>query len=232
MTKETSPAARAHAAPSPPQDPAEASGHNIVTGLAKLGLATRHRAWQGAGGQGLTPTQGQILALLRFRHGDGARLSELAQGLAISAPTASDAVRALVAKGLVEKVRAPDDARALTITLTAAGRREAERAAGWSDFLLDAVDALSPDERAVFLRGLVKMIGALQRRGEIPVSRMCPTCRFFRPHVHDDPARPHHCAFVDAPFGDGQLRLECDDHQDASTAQVEEAWARFTSFNR
>jgi hypothetical protein len=64
------------------------------------------------------------------------------------------------------------------------------------------------------------MIGALQQRGEIPVSRMCPTCRFFRPHVHDDPVRPHHCAFVDAPFGDAQLRIECDDHEDAPAEHV------------
>jgi hypothetical protein len=42
---------------------------------------------------------------------------------------------------------------------------------------------------------------------------MCATCVFFRPDVHDDPERPHHCAFVDAPFGDRQLRLDCDDYR-------------------
>ena len=48
------------------------------------------------------------------------------------------------------------------------------------------------------------------------MSRMCLDCRFFRPDVHDDPARPHHCAFVDAPFGDAQLRIDCADHQPAA----------------
>jgi hypothetical protein len=42
---------------------------------------------------------------------------------------------------------------------------------------------------------------------------MCVTCRYFRPHVHSDPERPHHCAFVDAPFGDRALRLDCRDHE-------------------
>lgn len=208
---------------------ADPLGQRVVTGLAKIGLATRHRAWSEAEGRGLTPTQGQILALLRLRPETGMRLSEVAATLAVTAPTASVAVRTLVDKGLVRKARAPDDARAVAITLTEAGRREAERAAGWSDFLLSAVDALTPAEQAVFLRGLVKMIRTLQERGEIPVSRMCVDCRFFRPNVHADPDRPHHCAFVDAPFGDRHLRLECADQQPAPLQQAASAWESFTA---
>jgi DNA-binding MarR family transcriptional regulator len=203
-------------------DPLDA---RVVTGLAKIGLATRHRAW--ADGQGLTPTQGQILALLRARPGTALRLAEIAEAMAVSPPTATVAVQALERKGLVRKSRAADDARARAITLTAAGEREAQRAAGWSEFLLAAVDALSPEEQEVFLRGLIKMIRTLQERGEIPVSRMCVTCRFFRPYAHPGSPRPHHCAFVDAPFGDRSLRLDCADHETAPEQQVERAWREF-----
>jgi hypothetical protein len=35
------------------------------------------------------------------------------------------------------------------------------------------------------------------------------------------------CAFVDAPFRDGQLRLEGADHEPAPLAQADAAWARF-----
>jgi hypothetical protein len=73
------------------------------------------------------------------------------------------------------------------------------------------------------------MIRPLQQGGEIPVSRMCLTCRFFRPHEHDDPAQPHHCAFVDAPFGHGQRRLDCADHQPASPALSDAAWEAFAT---
>lgn len=207
-------------------DPLE---QRLVTGLAKIGLATRHRAWAEAEGRGLTPTQGQILALLRARGETGMRLSELADALAVRAPTATLAVQALERKGLVRKARGAGDGRVRTITLTEAGAAEVARAAGWADFLLTAIDALTPAEQEVFLRGLLTMIRALQRRGEIPVSRMCLTCRFFRPHAHDDPAQPHHCAFVDAPFGDGQLRLECAGHQPAPPAQADATWEQFTT---
>jgi DNA-binding MarR family transcriptional regulator len=206
---------------------ADPLGQRLVTGLAKIGLATRHRAWSEAEGRGLTPTQGQILALLRPRRETGMRLAEVAEALAVSPPTASVAVAALVAKGLVSKRRAPDDARAVAIALTEAGTREAERAAGWADFLLAAVDELAPPEQEVFFRGLVKMIRALQERGDIPVSRMCVTCRFFRPNAYPGAAKPHNCAFVDAPFGDRHLRLECADHRPAPATQAEAAWRLF-----
>ncbi len=193
----------------------------VVTGLAKIGLATRHRAW--TEGQGLSPAQGQILALLRGRPEHGMRLSEIAAAMAVSASTATVAVQTLERKGLLRKDRAADDGRARAVVLTAEGHREARRAASWTDFLLTAVDVLSPAEQEVFFQGLVKMIVTLQERGEIPVSRMCATCHFFRPRVHPDPERPHHCAFVDAPFGDRAFRLDCADHEPAPADQARHA---------
>lgn len=184
----------------------------VTQGLAKIGLALKSQAWQGAEFQGLTPTQGQILVLLRTQPKTDMRLSTVARGLAITPATASDAVTTLVEKGLVQKGKAADDGRAIAITLTPKGRQEADRAASWPDFLLGAVEALSAEEQAVFLRGLIKMIQRLQERGQIPVASMCVTCQYFRPHVYKDAQRPHHCAFVDAPFGDRDLRLDCPDH--------------------
>jgi DNA-binding MarR family transcriptional regulator len=209
----------------PPTDPfdSEALPERVATGLAKIGLALRTEAWQKAMGRGLTPTQGQILDLLRKRAG-GLRLAEVAALLGVTTATASDAVRALAEKGLVSKRRRADDARALAVTLTASGRREATRASGWPDFLSAAVDSLPPAEQRTLLVALVKVIRGLQEQGRIPVSRMCVTCRFFRPHAHLDADRPHHCLFVDAPFGDPSFRLECVDHQPAAPAEARKAW--------
>jgi len=197
----------------------------IATGLSKIGLAIRTQNWSAAGGQGLTPTQGQILSLLAARA--PMRLSDLAAELGVTRATASDAVAALTRKGLVAKAPDKDDARAIALSLTRDGRGEAERAAAWPDFLLRAVDTLSPAEQTVFLRSLVKMIRRLQERGEISTARMCASCRYFRPNVHDDPARPHHCAYVDAPFGDRHLRLDCPEFEAADADRAEAVWRRF-----
>jgi DNA-binding MarR family transcriptional regulator len=211
------------AEPLPPDEPL---ARRVTTGLAKVGLALKHQAWAEAGGRGLTPTQGQALALLRANPG-GLRLGELAAQLGVTAATTSDSVAALARKGLVAKLPLAGDGRAVLVRLTPAGVREAAAAAAWPDFLLEAVDQLEPAEQAAFLRGLVTMIRTLQQRGRIPVARMCVSCRFFRPYRHPGEALPHHCAFVDAPFGDGELRLDCPDHAAAPAEQAERTWRVF-----
>jgi DNA-binding MarR family transcriptional regulator len=204
----------------------EPLAQRVTTGLAKVGIALKQQAWAEAGGRGLTPTQGQVLALLRATPG-GLRLGALAAQLGVTAPTASDSVAALHRKGLVAKEPVAADGRAVVVRLTPTGTREAAAAADWPDFLLEAVDELSAAEQAAFLRALVTMIRTLQDKGRIPVARMCVSCRFFQPYRHDDPARPHHCAFVDAPFGDGQLRLDCPDHAAAPPEQAARTWHSF-----
>lgn len=184
----------------------------MITGLSKICTALRSQSWQGAESQGLTPTQGQILALLQSAADQGIRLSAIAEGIATSPATASDAVSSLVKKGLVSRERAVDDRRAIAIRLTPEGLRQAKQAASWPDFLLDAVDTLSAEEQTIFFKGLTTILQTLQEQNKIPVSKMCVTCHYFNPHVYDDPDRPHHCNLVNAPFGDRDLRLDCPEH--------------------
>ncbi len=186
----------------------------LSTGLAKIALVLRHEAWHGARAESLSPTQAQILAVLQRR--GSAALQDLADELGVGAPTASEALGALVRKRLVRKTRSRQDGRAIVASLTAAGRTRAARLPMWPDVLAETLGELAPEEQEVLLRGVIRMILALQRRGRIPVARMCATCAFFRPNAHDDPERPHHCAFVDAPFSARALRIDCPDHQPAA----------------
>lgn len=199
---------------------------HIATGLAKIGLFLRSHAWRRTEATGLTPTQAQILVHL-VRRGP-ARVSALAQEIAVTQPTASDAVAALIRKGHVEKRPDPEDGRAAMLHAGAGARRVAAEIEAWPDALLEAADTLDPAERAVLLKALMKMIRTLQVSGAMPVQRMCATCRHFRPHQHADAAAPHHCAFVDAAFGTADLRLDCDDHVEAGAMAQQESWARFS----
>ena len=195
----------------------------VATGLQKIGLALRHQSVQKAGEDGISPTQGQILAMLSAGAATG---TELAERLAVTLPTVSDSVKALAAKGLVEKGPDPRHPRATLLTLSDSGRKKARRAATWPDFLATAVSAMSAEEQEVFLVGLVKMIRSLQIDGRIPAQSMCVTCTHFRPNVRTG-AEPHHCAFVDAPMAARHLRIVCDEHVPA--AAPDDVWARFVA---
>jgi DNA-binding MarR family transcriptional regulator len=198
----------------------------IATGLHKLGLAMKQQAWLSAAEDGLSPTQGQILAALA-REGPLTG-TELASRLGLTLPTISDSARVLVDKRLVAKHPDPRHPRASLLVLTAAGKARARKARSWPEFLAEAAATLTGPERHGLLAALVKLIGALQEAGQIPTSRMCITCVHFQPNAHAGP-RPHHCGFVDAPMAADQLRIDCAEHAEASTSERAAIRQRLTS---
>lgn len=187
----------------------------ISAGLSRLSLLMRHHQWRAAGRASLTPTQAQALAALAARGPHGLRLGELARLLAVTPPTASDAVSALAAKGLVRKAADPDDPRAVRIRLTARGRRAAASASQWPDYLLAVVDSLPQPMQEQLLAALMAMIRKLQEQGRIPVARMCTNCAYFEADRFPGSPEPHFCRFVGAPFGLRSFRLDCPDFSPA-----------------
>ncbi len=205
----------------------------LTAGLSRLAVALRAGQWRLAEARGLTPTQAHVLAVVASRGGPGRpapRLSEVAEQLAVTRPTASDAVAALERKGLVERRPDPRDGRASGLVLTAEGEAAAREAGDPPAALLDAASDLSPAEAEALLRLVVKLIRGLQLRGAIAPARICITCRFFQPYAHPgDASAPHHCAYVDAPFGDRHLRLDCPEQEPLPADEAEAVWTRFVA---
>jgi DNA-binding MarR family transcriptional regulator len=196
----------------------------IATGLHKIGLAMKQQAWQQANEEGLSATQGQILAALAT-HG-ALTGSELSQRLGVTLPTISDSVRVLVEKTLVTKSPDPRHPRASLLTMTKKGAQLGARARSWPEFMAAAVADLTEDEQRAFFSGVVKMVRMLQEQGFVPMSGMCVTCTHFRPNVRSG-ASPHHCALVDAPLANDQVRLDCPEHELAAEAPRSELWQLF-----
>jgi len=198
---------------------------HLAAGLEKIGLAMKSRTWRREGRAGLGPLQRQVLTLLRAMPNKSAQVSAIAEELVVRLPTASEVVATLERKRLVKRRRSMRDGRIVTVELTARGARAC---VGMPNHLAAATGALSSAEQIVFLKGLMKVIRTLQERGEITVARMCVSCRYFRPNQYDDAAQPHHCDYLNAPFGDQALRLECAEYEPAAVSQARESWTRFT----
>jgi DNA-binding MarR family transcriptional regulator len=203
------------------RDPAE----QIAFALGRLAVLKRAGLWQAAAAEGLNPTQAEILSHL-IRRGP-VRQVDLAAALGVSAASLSDSVASLVGKGLVERMPDPGDRRARQVSLSPSGQGTAARLDASTDALHDALTDLPAAEAAVLLRSLTRLIRSLQEARAIPVQRMCATCAHFRPNSHDDAARPHHCAFVDAAFGDAHLRIDCDEHEASPAEEAAALWRRF-----
>ncbi|HHB89879.1 MAG TPA: MarR family transcriptional regulator [Anaerolineae bacterium] len=186
----------------------------IIASVERLSHVLRHLLHAEMHGRGLSPIQVQFLVYLAFHPPEYCRVTRLAREFQLTQPTVSDAVNALIRKGLVEKETLPQDRRVSVLRLTDAGRIMAEELADWAEGLKPyLLEALSDEERKGLMWGLMKWIAALERGGVISVARMCFTCRFFEEMRGPDSREPYYCHLLDRPLSLAELRLDCLDHE-------------------
>ncbi|MGF7174829.1 MarR family winged helix-turn-helix transcriptional regulator [Azospirillum doebereinerae] len=208
-----------------PKNPTELS-HRIREGLSRVAMAMRIDDWRRSKATGLNPTQLSILDLLEGRAG-GMGVKDIAAQLGVAQPTATDSIAALERKGFVLKRGTEGDRRAVNVDIAAEGRSALQADGAARSSAEQAVEALPIDEQQDLLVTLVKMIRHLQSLDVIPIQRMCTTCRYFAPFVHADAAHPHHCHFVNAAFGQRDLRIDCREHETADPASRAATWDAF-----
>jgi DNA-binding MarR family transcriptional regulator len=182
----------------------------LVAALERIGQALRVQMWDKAKRHGLSPIQLQLLLRLATDPPGRRRIGVLAAELDVTHPTVSDAVAVLRRKGLVDRDTA---SRSAAWSLSASGRLLADEVTDWDRRTREQLADVPAAEKQATLRLLLDLIAGLQRSGAITVARMCVTCRFFRRDAHPETARPHHCALVDVPMGDGDLRVDCAEHE-------------------
>ena len=207
------------------QDPLSLDSR-IHEALSRLATVLRIDEWSRAKASGFNPTQLAILDLLAGR-GGGLGVREIAAHIGVSQPTATDSINALERKDCVAKQTDAADKRVVRVAVTAAGLAGLKHAHQEESFTEQAIAALGGGAREDLRLTLIKMIRHLQETGAIPVQRMCVSCRHFAPFAHADAARPHHCKFVDAAFGQRELRIDCHDHVEADPSSRAATWDAF-----
>ncbi|ODP35107.1 MarR family winged helix-turn-helix transcriptional regulator [Pandoraea sp. ISTKB] len=138
----------------------KAGDQAITSSLQTIMAGLRRHAWEGAGRESITPTQGEVLVLLAGGAA-GNRVSDIAREMQLTVATVSCAISTLESKGLVVKRRGSADGRSKSLGLTAAGRRAANRAAKWPRFIDEAVGKMSTRERAQFTLSLTKLAASV-----------------------------------------------------------------------
>lgn len=112
-------------------------------------------------GHNLTPRHGAVLPQLLAAQ--PLTVSEIAQRLHVSLPTASELVGGLSRAGIVERAEDPANRRRILVTLAERYRGPLETfVARRGEPLLRALDGLSPEQRAGFLAGLTAWVHEVQ----------------------------------------------------------------------
>lgn len=199
----------------------------LQDGLERLAGLNRVEQWRIASAQGLNPTQLMLLNLLGRPGFDDLRVQDIARELGLSQPTVTDSLTALERKGLVARASDAQDRRAVRNRLTEQGREALLSLRGGLTLTGKALSGLSAKEQGDLLQLLIKMIRTLLDDGQMPMQRMCVTCRHFRPQMSPGTDTPHFCDFVRAPFGSQDLRIDCGEHDAAPPDRLAATWRNF-----
>lgn len=129
--------------------------------------AQRHSQWI-EGQTGLPGAQLWLLAEVGAE--PGVRAGDLARKMALHQSTASNLIERLVARGLLERLREPSDARIVRLGLTAAGERllarAPEPARGLLPQVLQELDSAALQRLAAGLDEVIVRVRALDERFE------------------------------------------------------------------
>jgi DNA-binding MarR family transcriptional regulator len=146
----------------------------VLDGLRRLVKSLRENGRAAEQALGLSGAQLFVLDTLA---GDApCSLTELAERTRTHQSSVSVVVARLVARGLVKRVRARDDARRLVLCLTPRGKTlQAKAPHAVQHTLIAAVEALPPAQRRALGKLLARVVGAM----DLPVT--APTMFFEEP---------------------------------------------------
>jgi DNA-binding MarR family transcriptional regulator len=193
----------------------EALPHRLAAGLARVAVATQLAADDPAAELERTLAQQQLLLLLSRRR-DGYTLADLAADAGMTAPVTESSIGTLVREGLVVVGPAAASPGDVPVRISDRGRAQAPELLHWAADLLAELRNLDEIGQRQLLNVVIDHIRRLQRQGQIPVVKMCLTCRFFDGYAHPGTADPHHCRLVDAAFGHQLLRVRCPEQEPAA----------------
>ncbi len=174
----------------------------LSAALERLAQGQRALLWARAYPLGLTPTQALLLLHLA-RRPEG--VGPLAEYLALSPPTVSEALQSLEAKGYLLREKDPTDQRRRVLRISPQGQALAQRLSHWDAPLRKAWQALEAPER--LLQDLLFILAHLVQEGLMGESGMCPTCCHYS-YTHGQA----YCRLLEQPLPPAELRLFCPDH--------------------
>lgn len=144
-----------------PVDP-RTLGSDLLSVVARLNRLATQRA-------GLDVPYAQVRLLAQVGEQGPARISALAAADHCSQPTMTTQVQRLQAEGWVTREADPADARAVLVTITAAGVRALEQArARRADVVAPHVATLSAEQRETLAEAVVILEGLVANTGSAP----------------------------------------------------------------
>ncbi|HNQ27732.1 MAG TPA: MarR family winged helix-turn-helix transcriptional regulator [Aquaticitalea sp.] len=180
----------------------------IVVALERISEASRVLLWNESKENALSPIQIQILIFVYFHSSEKCKIGYLANEFNMTKATVSDSVKVLLSKNLATKEIDPTDTRSYSLTLTAEGKKIAEKASFFASSIEEPIEKLTQAQKETMLNGLLKLIYDLNKSGIITIQRMCFTCVNYQLENGI-----HYCKLLKSRLAESELRVDCPEHE-------------------
>ena len=181
----------------------------IIVSLEKVSEVFRVMLWDSGKEYGLSPIQIQLLLFVRFHPEEDLRkVAYMAKEFNMTKATISDSLKTLEQKGLVRKKTDVEDARSVTVSLTAKGEKIAGHVSSFTSALDSALGHLTPKEREALLLTLMRLSRQLLEDETLAVERMCFHCRHYKGNLNST----HYCEAYKKKLTTKTLRVDCPAH--------------------
>lgn len=181
----------------------------IAYGLGRISDVYKSLLWQQAKLHGISPIQIQILIYVEHNSPENCNVSNLAKVFQVTKPTISDAIRVLINKDYLLKDHSPTDSRRYNVVLTTKGNDLVKELSAY-DQPIKSLFADYPEEKQLEIyQMLVQAVTQMNDAGIIQVQQNCFSCKFYS----RDKSASHYCNLMQKPLEQGDIRLNCADHE-------------------
>ncbi|MCS6873956.1 MAG: MarR family transcriptional regulator [Pyrinomonadaceae bacterium] len=178
--------------------------NKIVASLERISQIFRSLLWKQAKSFNLTPLQIQILIFLKYHNDEKSCVSYLSKEFNLSKPTVSEAISTLIKKGLIKKRKNLEDNRRQSFLLTESGIELTEKIELFAFPIKEIIKSFNQNEKQALWESLIRIISQANRKGLIPLQRMCFTCKFYERRQGTD-----FCKLLDTELKIHQIRIDC-----------------------
>ncbi|MCW9036603.1 MULTISPECIES: MarR family winged helix-turn-helix transcriptional regulator [Altibacter] len=183
--------------------------NKVIAGLERISETFKKLLWEQAKQLKVSPIQIQLLIFIAYHKQELCNVSYLAKEFNVTKPTVSDAVRVLVAKGLILKNFSSSDNRSYFVELTPLGKSFVKETEHFAKPLQDLFDKKESFELEKLFTTITSLIYQLNNSGILTVQRMCFGCRFY-----DSTSNRSFCNLLQKELKPTTIRLDCPEFEE------------------
>lgn len=183
----------------------------IINLLDKLFQITRYIQWEIYKKSEVSPLMAQIIEYLGTNSENLRTPAKIAEDLGVKRPTITEALKVLIKRRYVKEKVYKKDKRYKILSLTKKGENFLHnKKLNFKEILKNSILPLNRKEKEKLFLTLINLIADLNKKGILPIARICLNCENFVKNKFKGSRKPHYCKLLNERMSDFELNVNCE----------------------